>query len=554
MIRALFLAATVFFIALLLSACASAPGNEAAGPRIFLGDPDDRITIAAYPATMKLRKDQAPASLGDAYLNFDAARGEEESAQIVIRNMGKRPISIKAMTGNLVSPGGAILRAELGIVGYIPVTKPTLVGYGRRGLYPDPILPLSEITVEPSANQAVWVSVRVPRNAEPGIYEGSITLDAGADGSASIPVSVRAYDVTLPVASSLKTSINFRRESVRDARYYSDSWSDELEAELPYLGLRFRFSHRVDLPLMRALEALERGEPPERAWASFDDEARRWLAEGITAFELKLPISWEASPDRIRKKWGARLRAINDHVVSRSWRDIMYFYFYDEPFAREMKAMRARLEAIREFAPDIHNVLTMGTTRAGERALRGLVGIWVPNLHQFDERFARGRVAAGEQIWAYACVGNIIWRYPDNFRIDWHGTAHRALGWWLYARGIQGYLYWAVDLWRRNPWEDAATFPWTNGDGMIFYPALDGSSQMYPSIRVHMMRDGFEDYDLLAMLAAAYPEGPGRPPEVSELLAARDIADRGSYFNKDDGAYLRAHRRLLELLEAAGSQ
>jgi hypothetical protein len=552
--RALFLAATVFSIVLLLSACSSAPNKKSPGPALSLGAPENGVSISAYPATMKLRRHQAPAYPGESYLGFDAARGEEESAQIVIRNMGKRAMSIEAVSYDLVGPAGAMLRAELGVVGYIPVTKPTLVGYGRRGLYPDPILPISVFTVEPGVNQAVWVSVRVPRNAEPGIYEGSITLDAGADGSASIPVSVRVYAVTLPVASSLKTSINFRQESVRDPRYYGDYWSDELEAGLPNLGLRFRFSHRVDLPLMQTLEALERGEPSERAWASFDDEVRRWLAEGISAFELKLPISWEASPDRIRKEWGTRLRAINDHVVSRSWRDIMYFYFYDEPSAREMKAMRARLEAIREFAPDIHNVLTMGTTRAGERALRGLVGIWVPNLHQFDERFARDRVAAGEQVWAYACVGNNIWRYPDNFRIDWHGTAHRALGWWLYARGIQGYLYWAVDLWRQNPWEDAATFPWTNGDGMMFYPAPDGRSQMYPSVRVHMMRDGFEDYDLLAMLAAVYPERLGRPREVSELLAASKIADRGSYFNKDDGAYIDAHRRLLELLEASGSQ
>jgi hypothetical protein len=145
-----------------------------------------------------------------------------------------------------------------------------------------------------------------------------------------------------------------------------------------------------------------------------------------------------------------------------------------------MDEMAARLDAIRESAPHIPNILTYGITTAGQRRLLGKIGIWVPNLHQYDPVFASTRRQAGEEVWVYACIGNVFRSYPDNFRIDWYGTAHRALGWWLFKYKVQGYLYWAADLWRRNPWETTETFDWTNGDGVLFYPALDRKSMPYP--------------------------------------------------------------------------
>ncbi|MDP3179624.1 MAG: DUF4091 domain-containing protein, partial [Spirochaetaceae bacterium] len=207
------------------------------------------------------------------------------------------------------------------------------------------------------------------------------------------------------------------------------------------------------------------------------------------------------------------------------------------------------VDAVKEHAPSIRHVLTYGVTTAGEKELLGRIGMWVPNMHQFDAAFARERRAKGEEVWAYACIGNVFRPYPDNFRIDWYGTAHRALGWWLFKYGADGYLYWAVNLWRRNPWETTATFPWTNGDGVLFYPALDGKSPPYPSIRAHLMRDAFEDFDLLTLLERACGADSERPKAVANLLTAKDIIFGPKSFSKDDEAYIRSHERLLELLE-----
>jgi hypothetical protein len=533
----------------ILSSCATGLGGVYGIRATPKADRSERRLIAV-PATLKVLQSQSVTKSWSASIEISEAKGEAESAQLIFYADADDEAGLRFEAADLIGPGGTVLKPELGIVGYVPLKHPTIVGFHRKGDYPDPILPASDFSVRAGQGQSLWYTVRAPRDAASGVYEGSASVVA-ADGSRiSLPVRVAVRNVTLPKTSFLKTSINFRKESARDGLYYGDDGPADLDDALGRLGLEYRFSHRVDLPL---LEAFSRGPDGNLSadWTAFDERAAYWLDQGITCFELKLPISFAMKPDEIRSSWGQKLAAIDEHLVEKNWTELFYYYFYDEPFRREMPAMAARLDAIREFAPHVPNVLTYGITTSGQKKLEGKIGIWVPNLHQFDPKFAKERQAAGEQVWAYACVGNVIHAYPDNFRIDWYGAEHRALGWWLYKNGIQGYLYWAVDLWRRNPWKTTETFDWTNGDGVLFYPALDKKSLPYPSIRAHLMRDAFEDYDLLSLLRQAYGDGDDAPAEVKDLLSAKEIFPRPNESTKDDGAYIRCHDRILDLLEDA---
>jgi hypothetical protein len=501
--------------------------------------------LIAVPSTLVLLQDQGISRSYSSIVELDAARGEAESAQLLFFSGGAEARDASFSASPLEGPDGARLIPEIGVVAYVPVRRPSIVGFHRPGSYPDPILPAGEFSLPARRNRALWYTVTVPRDAAPGIYSGSASVTCGNGPPLSLPVRLRVYDVDLPLTSFLKTSVHFRKENNGDPRYYGPAGAASIEEGLAELGLSYRFSDRVDLPLLEALSG-NGGEPD---WGGFDERAEYWMGRGITCFELKLPINWAMSPREIESRFGTMLEEINAHLVEKAWVDYFYFYFYDEPFSSEMGAMKARLDAIRKHAPDVRNVLTYGTTKAGERKLVGSVGIWVPNLHQLDPDFARRRRAQGDEVWAYACIGNAFRGYPDNFRIDWYGSAHRALGWWLFKNEAEGFLYWAVDLWRVNPWESAETFPWTNGDGVLFYPAPDGVSAPYPSIRAHLMREAFEDYDLLTLLKRSYA-GAAPPEEVRALLDAKGIISASGSFSTDDGAYTRGHRRLLEILAA----
>jgi hypothetical protein len=500
------------------------------------------------PSTLKVLRRQSFYASGQAFVELHAGRGEAESAQLLLIP-GERPIEGATFRGtDLVGPDGASIRPEIGLVGYVPVTKPSFVGFHRRGAYPDPIMPARPFDVAAGDNQALWYTVWVPREAPPGTYAGSIEIADRTGTSFRISVDLTVHDVTLPVTSFLKTRVNFRRENFRDERYYGRSWKQERSKDLALLGLKYRFSTHVDLPLAAVFKVAQDGESAVD-WSDFDAEVEYWLKQGISSFDLDLGITWDDTPAMIHERFGQRLEAIDGHVTGKGWSPAFHFYFYDEPSGWDMKELRSRLEAIRFHAPHIPNILTYGTSTAGQRKLLGQIGTWVPNIHQYDPAFAAARRSFGEESWVYTSVANAFRTYPDNFRIDWYGTAHRALGWWLFKYGADGYLYWAVDLWRSDPWKDAATFPWTNGDGMLFYPAPDRASDPLPSIRAHLMRDAFEDFDLLTLLRRRCEASGDFPDEARRLLSASGLIPARNRFSTDDQAYIDAHRRLLELLE-----
>jgi len=78
----------------------------------------------------------------------------------------------------------------------------------------------------------------------------------------------------------------------------------------------------------------------------------------------------------------------------------------------------------------------------------------------------------------------------------------------------EGILYWATDNWTKvdcDPWSETETFPTGNGDGSLLYPGRDFKGPV-ASMRLKMLREGLEDYELLARLGerlrgAAYAIG-----------------------------------------------
>ncbi len=39
---------------------------------------------------------------------------------------------------------------------------------------------------------------------------------------------------------------------------------------------------------------------------------------------------------------------------------------------------------------------------------------------------------------------------------------------------LEGYLFWAVNYWTKNPWENPMVYPRQNGSGTFYYPGKDG--------------------------------------------------------------------------------
>ena len=113
--------------------------------------------------------------------------------------------------------------------------------------------------------------------------------------------------------------------------------------------------------------------------------------------------------------------------------------------------------------------------------------------------------------------------------------------------GFKGLLYWAADYWSADPWSDVeyrseGGQAWP-GEGLLVYPgAPAGVAGVVPSIRLKQVRDGVEDYDLLALARAAGL--PGLAKEI-EAVGGRDW--RG--WTRDPDALEASRRRIGEALE-----
>ena len=137
--------------------------------------------------------------------------------------------------------------------------------------------------------------------------------------------------------------------------------------------------------------------------------------------------------------------------------------------------------------------------------------------------------------------------------------APRILAWRAFKYGADGIAYystyrpWTFNCpngkipasidWSRND-INAATFasrrssnyrPTRQGDGNLFWPDTDGG--VLPSIRIHNVRDGIEDYEYFVLLRKKAPDHPllSSPDSITTLVSdhyTKDFRVLDSYREK----------------------
>src|SRR5437016_11497268 len=88
---------------------------------------------------------------------------------------------------------------------------------------------------------------------------------------------------------------------------------------------------------------------------------------------------------------------------------------------------------------------------------------------------------------------------------DSDGTRNRAMEWLSFSYDLTGELYYEMTMayFNGDPWVSQYQFG-GNGDGTLFYPGtpakIGGSTEIpVESLRLKGIRDGMEDYELLAL-------------------------------------------------------
>ena len=497
---------------------------------------------------VKLRRFQSDVDYGTP-LRIELARGERESAQLVVVPFDKPLKGVTATWTDLAGPDGAKLSADdirIDVVGYVE-TQPGGYPAPWVGWWPDPLMPLEPTDVAADQIQPLWVTVYAPPGTPAGTYRGTITVASKNAGSADVPLEVEVWDYDLPLRGTFKTAIAIW--PLRDiAKWYGfevppnrfDS-PQTIPREFRLRMYDFLLSHRVNPSTL-----WQRHTMPDK------EDVEYCVERGMNALAILVPIM-EVNDEVIAHVAGWR-----DFLKEEGWLDLGYIFGYDEIEDRpqHIPTMLVERPKLKQAFPEIPLACTL---RHPHREWDSFVDIWIPTTYVYDpEEWAEHlKTSPNDEVWSYTTC-----EIPPfaGVLMDVPALKHRVLFWQHFQYRIPGYLYYLATGWAPNqrkageprwpdvPWVSSGVDGAHNGCGQLVYPGKDG---LLSSIRFEVIRDGIEDYEAFVVLdeLTAKLEESGKDPGLvasnREMLKVSPEVTRNLREYTDDPLVLLAHRRLL---------
>ena len=435
-------------------------------------------------------------------VSLSAARHEHESAQILITAVTGGLVTMEA--GGLTGPGtiGAEhiqLRAAVQVDGI-----------------PEALVPTASIPVGDGQRAVVWVTVYVPRDAQPGDYTGSLIFRAGEE-EITVPLSLRVADFSLPVTPSIPAAMGIWDVNLRSVYRLSDGDVEELKAvQTDY------YNYLLDYRMAPYFFDWYRPSMKINAYSlpgGLLDESTMALAKDPRMTALMLSY-FPLMEDEFREQ----MQLVREEGLL----DKSMFYLFDEIITNEnVQLVKENAAAIKAVEPEAHILTTFFTgpakpegndqwydTLEVPEVLRGATDIFCMATYassRGDETVAekmRQQILPGERFWTYVC-NRPAGGYPNIF-LEKPGFEQRAVLWRNYAEQATGFLYWSVNHYnspRLKPNDESfyiVSEEIPKGDGVLLY---DGS--MFPeyeyegivaSIRLERLRDSLEDYEYFTLL------------------------------------------------------
>lgn len=517
-----------------------------------LGGPDANIRAAYADVTtlsnyvvlgsaVKVRPHELP--VGAKRASIFAARNEFESFQVVVMAPDAPLNGLRAsFSVPLTGPGGATIPSRNVTVyreGYYTVRIPSDLE-GATGRWPDPLIPAVDpllgqtrnafpVDIPAGENRTLWVDVLVPMNATPGVYQGTLKLTA--EGlSLDVPVELKVLNFTLPSTTTLKSSFGF---------------TPGMECQLGTPNCETDLVARAKAKQLFVRSALDNRITTARAHAT---NLRTGSTTGIQEFRTyTLPFIKGTGPTRLP---GARLTTYQVNMHKNydvgTWKDVarqdgfenlVFMYGCDEPhfFPKYgddhnnwliCKDYLAQAEAAWAAAPRLVTAHIQSAEVNGGTAKTDIMVINVELLDgpqggpwfAGDQRplydgFLANAGGRPKELWMYAACGSHDCVRNDNaytngwagFEIDAPASESRAMAWLAFRYRLTGTLYYDMAMLMPHAWDDQY-YATGNGDGNMMYAGtVDriGGTDPIPieSLRMKLVRDGYEDYEYLAQLS-----------------------------------------------------
>lgn len=522
--------------------CNSAAWKKLSAASLHWGSIDVRYSRSEVPTLPATKR-----------LTLHGWRGERVSAQAVL--MVPKKVRLATLSVSDLRKGRSAISADAVRRYFVCYTLADKDCHRKDSvLMPDRLDP-SPRPIEAESVRPIWLDVRIPRDAEPGKYTGSLTVTL--DGQElSLPFVVEVAKRTLPEPKDWTFHLDLWQNPYAVARYYNvPLWSEEhFNAMRPIMRMLAEAGGKVITTSIIQHPWNGQTEDPfesmimkarsvEGEWrydyTVFDRWVQFMMDCGITQqIDCYTLVPWHYRFDYIDLATNS-VRYVACKPGEKAYEDFILPFLRD--FARHLrqKGWFSRTCIAMDERPieQMQAVYELVRRADPEYRIEGAFNYFpeiTANVHDVSVSFESALLAEdvlqarhekGNPVTFYTCCGPTR---PNTFTFS--PPAESAyMGWHALAAGYDGYLRWAYNSWVKAPCQDSRFRTWASGDCFLVYP---GQS----SIRMERLVNGIQDFEKARILLR---ELKGR--KLQQLRDAIATFRPNKFAEQDDASLLVQH-------------
>lgn len=455
-------------------------------------------------------------------LSLSAWRGERVSAQAVLvcpNAVNKFSVSVSDLTcGKEVIAASQVNKY---FVRYVMCDS--LPDRSKELLLADRLEPAGEMAVPAATVRPVWLDIRVPQEAKPGKYKGTLKAVCDGDMVLELPFTVQVGKRELPPPSQWAFHLDLWQNPYAVARFYNvPLWSKEhFDLMRPAMKMLAEAGEKVITASIIQHPWNSQTEDPfesmigkfkrvDGSWHYDYSVFDRWIefmmdcgiTEQIDCYTL---LPWHLTFEYFNEAENCT-RQLKLEPGSKEFEDFLLPFLKD--FAAHLKQKgwfeKACIAIDERPKSQLEPTYALLEKSGTGFKIEGAVNFFGPEVAErmYDISFTyehpilepqqlASHLAKGNRITFYTCCGP---ERPNTFVCS-PPAESTFLGWHAAAAGYNGYLRWAYNSWVKNPWQDARFRTWMAGDCFLIYPG--GSS-----IRMERLVEGIQDYEKIRILRA----------------------------------------------------
>ncbi len=441
-----------------------------------------------------------------------------------ITNMTWHVSNLTDSKGNTINSQKIEIRA----IRYV-LTDEFLTGCGWRDkdtiqahLVGDILEPVEQLNLPAQSVRPMWLSINIPKDQEPGLYNGKLNINYDPEASLSLNISIKVQDKILPPPSEWSFHLDLWQNPFAVARFHDvPLWSQQhWDLLKPLLTLLADAGQKcITTSIIPAPWGGQTYDPFESMIGWIYNSSGKWdydysVFDQYVQFAMDCGITKQINCYSM-VPWGNQVKYFDEDsskFVTRKlipgseefenfWRPFLYDFrahlkemgwlekttiALDERGINEMKAL---FSFMKETAPEFKITMAGHYFEEINYEIHDFSYNW-GHVSESSSEVANERRRNGAVTTYYVACG--IPR-PNNFSFSPPAESTYE-GWFSAAMQFDGFLRWAYNSWVEDPLMDTRFRTWPGGDTYFVYPGPRSS------IRFERLVEGIQDFEKIRIL------------------------------------------------------